>query len=257
LPPASFAAKQGRVLRTTLNSLVIAILGATFCFFFYVVLSHDYRWEAVRPYAGNLWAGWGMTLLVSVVSLVLSVLIAAGLTVGQLSKNRAACWLSRAYVEFVRGTPLLTQILIAYYLVAPALNWDNKFGVGVLILAAFAGAYLSEIFRGGILSIPKSQWESARAIGLTGVQAYRYVVIPQAIRRVLPATAGQFANLIKDSSLLYVIGLGEFTMQAREANSNTYATFESYLPLAIGYLALTLPISLSSRWLEHRTGYEH
>lgn len=244
-------------MRTLLTSLVIAILGATFCFFFYILIAHDYRWEAVVPYAGNLFSGWAMTLAVSAVALILSVLIGAGLTVGQLSPSRVARWLARAYVELVRGTPLLTQILIGYYLVAPVLHWENKFGVGVVILAAFAGAYLSEIFRAGILSIPRSQWESARAIGLTGAQTYRHVVIPQAIRRVLPATAGQFANLVKDSSLLYVIGLGEFTMQAREANAQTYATFESYLPLALGYLALTLPISLISRWLEHRTRYEH
>jgi polar amino acid transport system permease protein len=256
LPPDPFPSKQ-QAVRTLLNTLVIAILGATFCFFFYVLLSHDYRWAAVKPYSGNLLAGWAMTLGVSAVALLLSVLIGAGLTIGQLSSSAPARWLSRGYVEIVRGTPLLTQILIGYYLVAPALHWDHKFGVGVVILAAFAGAYLSEIFRAGILSIPRSQWESARAIGLTGAQIYRHVVIPQAVRRVLPSTAGQFANLVKDSSLLYVIGLGEFTMQAREANAQTYATFESYLPLAIGYLALTLPISLASRWLEHRTRYEH
>ncbi len=244
-------------MRRFVNISVTAILGATFCFFFYVLLWHDYRWEAIAPFAGNLFAGWGMTIAVSASALFLSTLIGAGLTAGQLATFAPARWLARGYVELVRGTPLLTQILIGYYLVAPALHWENKFTVGFVILAAFAGAYLSEIFRAGILSIPRSQWESARAIGLTGAQTYRFVVIPQAIRRVLPATAGQFANLIKDSSLLYVIGLGEFTMQARQANAQTYATFESYLPLAIGYLARTLPISFASRWMENRTRYEH
>ncbi len=244
-------------MRAIVNFAVTAILGATFCFFFFVLLRHDYRWAAVAPFAGNLFAGWGMTVAVSAAALGISSLIGAGLTAGQLSLFRPARWLARAYVEMIRGTPLLTQILIGYYLVAPALNWENKFSVGVVILSAFSGAYLSEIFRAGILSIPGSQWESARAIGLTGAQTYRFVIIPQAIRRVLPATAGQFANLVKDSSLLYVIGLGEFTMQARQANAQTYATFESYLPLAIGYLVLTLPISFASRWLENRTRYEH
>lgn len=244
-------------MRLFLNATVTAVLGATFCFFFFVLLGHDYRWDAILPYAGNLFSGWGTTVLVSAAALVLSILIGAGLTAGQLTDFKPARWLSRSYVEIVRGTPLLTQILIGYYLVAPVLQWENKFSVGVVILAAFAGAYLSEIFRAGIVSIPRSQWESARAIGLTGSQTYRFVVIPQAIRRVLPATAGQFANLVKDSSLLYVIGLGEFTMQARGANAQTYATFESYLPLAVGYLILTLPISFASRWLEQRTHYEH
>ncbi|MCB1234465.1 MAG: amino acid ABC transporter permease [Verrucomicrobiae bacterium] len=243
--------------RQTIAWTVSLGLGATFCFFFWVLLAHPWRWEAVAPYAGNLLAGWGMTLAVSAAALLMTVAIAGALTAGQLSAFAVPRALSRFYVEIVRGTPLLTQILIGFYLLAPVLKIENRFVVGVAILSAFAGAYLSEIFRGGILSIPKSQWEAARAIGLTGAQTYRHVVIPQAVRRVLPATAGQFANLVKDSSLLYVIGLGEFTMQAREVNAHTYATFESYVPLALGYLALTLPISFASRWMEERFRYEH
>jgi polar amino acid transport system permease protein len=222
-----------------------------------VLLTHDYRWDAIAPYTANLFSGWLMTILVSALALILSVLIGAALTAGQLSSFGPARFLSRGYVELIRGTPLLTQILIGYYMVANSLGIESRLFVGVVILAAFAGAYLSEIFRGGVQSIPKSQWESARAIGLTCSQTYRFVVIPQTVRRVLPATAGQFANLIKDSSLLFVISLPEFTMQAKETNSATYATFESYLPLALGYLVLTLPISFFSRHLEERFRYEH
>lgn len=236
---------------------VAAVLAASFSYFFYVLLSHQYRWEAIAPYTGNLLSGWGTTILVSALSLVASVLLAAVLTAGQISEFAPARWLTRIYVEIIRGTPLLTQILVGYYMVAAALHVGNRLLVSVVLLSAFAAAYLAEIFRGGIESVPKSQWESARAIGLTGGQTYRYVVIPQAIRRVLPATAGQFANLIKDSSLLFVISLPEFTMQAKETNASTYATFESYLPLALGYLALTLPISFLSRKLERRFRYEH
>ena len=193
------------------------------------------------------------TVQISAASLVGSVLIGVMLTAGQLSGHAIPSFLCRVFVEVIRGTPLLTQILIGYYLIANSIGWDSRFGVGLVILSCFSGAYLSEIFRGGVESIPKSQWLSARAIGLTGAQTYRHVVIPQAIRRVLPASAGQFANLIKDSSLLFVISMHEFTMQAREANSNTYATFEAYLPLILGYFLLTFPISLLSRHLR----YEH
>jgi len=244
-------------LKAILSTVLSLVLGATFCFIFWVVLSHDYRWSAIAPYWGNLLAGWRTTLLLSSAALALSVLIGALLTAGQLSPHRAPRWLSRAFVEMIRGTPLLTQILIGYYLLAAAIGWDNRLGAGIVILSAFSGAYLSEIFRGGVESIPKSQWLSARAIGLTEYETYRRVVIPQAVRRVLPASAGQFANLIKDSSLLFVISVHEFTMQAREANANSYATFEAYLPLAVGYFALTFPISLLSRHLEKRFSYEH
>ena len=240
------------------------ILATSFCYFFYILVSYDYQWARVAPYAGNLFSGWGVTVLISVIALVCSTLIAVGLTAAELSSVAPAKWLARTYVELVRGTPFLVQILIVVYMIAPALQQkfpdlplNNKFGLGVLLLSGFAAAYLAEIFRGGIESIAKSQWDSARAIGLRESQIYRWVVVPQAIRRVLPATAGQFANLIKDSSLLFVIGLHEFTMQAREINATTYTPFESYLPLAIGYLALTLPISIWSRRLEKRFRYEH
>ncbi|MGB0154714.1 MAG: amino acid ABC transporter permease [Verrucomicrobiales bacterium] len=236
---------------------VSIVLASTFCFGFWVVLSHDYNWSAIAPYKGNLISGWGVTLGISLAAMVLSVIVGAVLTIGQLSAHAVPRWLSRAYVELIRGTPLLTQILIGYYLIADAINWDSRFGVGLVVLSCFSGAYLSEIFRGGVESVSKSQWLSARAIGLTEGQTYRFVVIPQAIRRVLPASAGQFANLIKDSSLLFVISVHEFTMQAREANANTYATFEAYLPLILGYFILTFPISLLSRHLEERFSYEH
>lgn len=245
------------MLKYIISTVVSVVLLTTFCFILWVVASHDYQWDLIRPYTGNLISGWWVTLLISASALVLSVVIGALLTSGQLSGHRFPSALCRIFVEFVRGTPLLTQILIGYYLIADSIGWDSRFGVGVVVLSCFSAAYLSEIFRGGIESIPKSQWLSARAIGFTGWQTYRFVVIPQAIRRVLPASAGQFANLIKDSSLLFVISVHEFTMQAREANANSYATFEAYLPLILGYFLLTFPISLLSRHLENRYRYEH
>jgi polar amino acid transport system permease protein len=244
-------------VKQAVSILVSVILASSFCFVIWVVATHDYRWEAIAPYRGNLIAGWWMTLLISAASLAGSVAIGVLLTAGQLSGHALPTFLCRVFVEVIRGTPLLTQILIGYYLIANSIGWDSRLGVGIVILSCFSGAYLSEIFRGGVESIPKSQWLSARAIGFTEAQTYRHVVIPQAIRRVLPASAGQFANLVKDSSLLFVISVHEFTMQAREANSNTYATFEAYLPLILGYFLLTFPISLLSRQLENRFRYEH
>ena len=102
----------------------------------------------------------------------------------------------------------------------------------------------------------KSQLESARAIGLTRAQTYRYVIFPQALRQTLPPLAGQFVSLVKDSSLLSIISISEFTWNAENVNAMTYSTLESYLPLAAGYLILTLPISLWTRRLEKRHSFE-
>ena len=162
----------------------------------------------------------------------------------------------RVYVELIRGTPLLVQLLIGFYVVASAVGLDNRYVVGVGVLALFSGAYMAEIFRGGLAAIPKTQRDAARAIGLTPWQSLRLVILPQAVRLVLPAVAGQFVSLIKDSSLLSVIAVSEFTLAAQEVNSFTYSTLESYLPLAAGYLLLTLPLSALSRLLERRFRYE-
>jgi len=119
----------------------------------------------------------------------------------------------------------------------------------------FAGAYISEIIRAGIENVSETQLESARAIGLTRYQIYRYIITPQVTRQILPPLAGQFASLIKDSSLLSVISVSEFTLNAQEVNAFTFSTLESYLPLALGYLVLTLPISLWTKQLEKKFRY--
>jgi polar amino acid transport system permease protein len=165
-------------------------------------------------------------------------------------------YLAGLYVELIRGTPLLVQILIFFYVIADAFGLGNRYLAGTLTLAIFAGAYISEIIRAGIESVGASQHDSAKAIGLTRAQTYRYVLFPQVVRQTLPPLAGQFASLVKDSSLLSIIAVSEFTLNAQEVNAYTYSTLESYLPLACGYLLLTLPISLLSRRLEQVYRYE-
>lgn len=216
----------------------------------------DWNWSGVWAYHQKFVQGWLVTLGLSVAALVLSVLI--GLVVALLlaARNPLVEATGRIYVELIRGTPLLVQLLLGFYVVANAVGLENRFVVGTLVLAAFSGAYMAEIFRGGLDAIPKTQRDSARAIGLSRWQAFRLVVLPQAVRLVLPAVAGQLVSLIKDSSLLSVIAISELTLNAQEVNSFTYSTLESYLPLAVGYLLLTLPLSAASRWLEASFRYE-
>ena len=216
----------------------------------------DWNWSGVWAYRQKFVQGWLVTLGLSVAALILSVLI--GLVVALLlaARNPLVEATGRIYVELIRGTPLLVQLLLGFYVVANAVGLENRFVVGTLVLAAFSGAYMAEIFRGGLDAIPKTQRDSARAIGLSRWQAFRLVVLPQAVRLVLPAVAGQLVSLIKDSSLLSVIAISELTLNAQEVNSFTYSTLESYLPLAVGYLLLTLPLSAASRWLEASFRYE-
>ena len=213
-------------------------------------------WSAVGGYSRLFWRGWLGTCALAAEALVLSTLI--GLL---LAFARRAPWLpvralATVHIEIIRGTPLLAQILILYYGVFHLAGLENRTLASLLILSNFAGAYISEIIRAGIESVGASQLESARAIGLTPAQTHRHVVFPQALRHVLPAMAGQFASLIKDSSLLSIIGLEELTQNSQQVAAFTYSTLESYVPLALGYLILTLPVSLAARWLEERARFE-
>jgi polar amino acid transport system permease protein len=220
-------------------------------------LDQPWHWEALAPYWPKFVQGWATTVWVAAAAMVVSVLVGALTALARRQSLLPLRYLALIYTEVIRGTPLLVQILIFYYVIADSFGLENRYVAGVLILALFSGAYLAEIFRAGIEGIPASQIESARAIGLTTVQTYRFVIIPQALRQSLPPLAGQFVSLIKDSSLLSIISISELTLNAQEVNSFTYSTLECYLPLALGYLALTLPLTWWTRTLERKVAYEH
>ena len=241
----------GRAIGAVLAFLLLALV---FCFAF-SRLQYGWDWGAVYRYRHKFLIGWLVTLAISAVSLAASIVIGLCAALAQRSVFLPLRYLGKIYIELIRGTPLLVQILVFFYVVADAFGIANRYAVGALTLALFAGAYIGEIIRAGIESIGESQLESARSIGLTRRQTYRFVIFPQVMRRILPPLAGQFASLIKDSSLLSIIAVNEFTLNAQEVNAFTYSTMESYLPLAVGYLALTLPISLLSRYLEGRYRY--
>lgn len=247
--PPSWAA---RVLNFSVALLLVALL----FFFSFYQLNYHWNWGAIYRYREKFIQGWSTTVVISLAALGLSTFIGLGFALAQRSYFLPLRYFSKIYVEVVRGTPLLVQILIFFYVVADAFGVSERYLVGVLTLSFFSGAYISEIIRAGIESVGKSQLESAKAIGLTRAQTYRFVIFPQALRQTLPPLAGQFVSLIKDSSLLSIISISEFTLNAREVNSYTFSTLESYIPLAAGYLILTLPISLWTRHLEKQHRYE-
>lgn len=237
------------------HTIVVVLFAALIALAFSKV-NYAWNWSGVWGYRQKLLQGFGVTIALSAASLTVSTLVGMLAALLLSSKHVLLEAIGRVYVELIRGTPLLVQLLIGFYVVASAIGLENRYVVGVLVLSLFSGAYMSEIFRGGLAAIPQTQRDSARAIGLTPWQSFRLVILPQAVRLVLPAVAGQFVSLIKDSSLLSVIAVSEFTLAAQEVNSFTYSTLESYLPLAAGYLLLTLPLSAVSRMLERRYRYE-
>jgi polar amino acid transport system permease protein len=237
------------------GAAVVALLSAL-CYLLFTRLVPNSNWGGIVANSNLLLRGWLATLAISIAALVLSVTAGMLLVTGLRSGLRPVSLTCRSYIELVRGTPLLVQLFIGFYVFADALGLQDRYVAGTILLAMFSAAYLAEIFRGGIESIGLSQFQAARAVGFDTLQTYRFVIIPQAIRRVLPATAGQLASLVKDSSLLSVLAVNEFTKAADTINSKTFATFEAYVPIAFGYLALTIPISLIAAKLERRFRYE-
>lgn len=238
-------------------SLVIA--AALIVGFFWLSLSRiNYRpdFSFLPEFKIRIWDGFWLTVAVSLASMVVSLLLGSLAAGGEMSRWLPLRYLSRAYVVFIRGTPLIMQIYLFFYLVGTAWGVENRFWAGVIILSVFQGAYISEILRGSFNSIEASQLESARAVGFSPVQTLRFVIIPQMTARTLPALAGQFASIIKDSSLLSMISVTELTQTMREISAVNLNLVECYLFLGVLYLILTLPVVLVSNLLEKRFRYE-
>ncbi len=214
-------------------------------------ISYEFNWIQVYEYKQKFINGFLMTISISIFALILSFLIGLFFAYAQNSKFIILRFFARFYIEIIRGTPLLVQILIFFYVFANNLGFENRYIVGTFILAIFSGAYVCEIIRAALQSIEVEQFETSLSLGMTNYQMYRYIIFPQAFKRMLPALTGQFASIIKDSSLLSIIAISEFTMNAQEVDAITYSTLESYIPLAIGYLLLTYPISYYTKKLEH------
>ena len=210
------------------------------------------RTPGLRP--GPLLIGLWLTLKISAVSLVLALVLGGIVGLGRVARNPAARALAATYVEIIRGTPLLVQIFIFYFFVGTVLNL-SAFVAGVAALSVFTAAYVAEIVRAGIEAVPRGQMEAARSLGMSYLQAMRYVILPQAVRNALPALAGQFINLIKDSSLVSIMALTDLTKAGREVVSSTFSPFEVWFTVAAMYLLLTGALSIWVRRLEKRMAH--
>lgn len=218
-------------------------------------IGYSWEWYSLWKYRQKFIDGWVMTVSLSLSSLVASLLLAVLFLALQKSNSKLVRAFSEFWIQLIRGTPFLVQILVFYYVIATALGTDDRFLMSVLILSNFSAAYSTEILRASLESLSRDQSETARSFGMTNYQSLRYVIAPQVFRHSLPGLAGQLCSLVKDSSLLSIIAVGELTLNAQEVNSLTYSTLEAYMALTVGYLLLTWPISYFSKFLEARLKY--
>ncbi len=205
--------------------------------------------EGWRP--GPLLLGLALTLKIAGLSLGLAFAIGLATALLRLGESLVGRGLARVYLELVRNTPLLIQIFFMYFVLAPLFDL-SAFASAVLSLSLFEGAYASETFRAGILAVGRGQWEAAHSLGLSRLDTYLHVILPQAVRRVLPPLAGQGVSLIKDSALVCTIAIWELTMQGQAIVAETFLTFEVWFTVAAIYLIFTLGLSLAVQALERR-----
>ncbi|WP_321494354.1 ABC transporter permease subunit [uncultured Desulfobacter sp.] len=211
---------------------------------------------------GILLKGLWLTLKISFMSTIFGILLGIIGGVARVSDTPVLKWSAITYVEIVRGSPLLVQIMIFYFVLGTTINSIlSMHGMpiihpewyGIMALSVFTGAYVVEIVRAGIEAIHPGQIEAARSQGLTYFQTMFHIILPQALKTILPPLAGQFINLIKDSSLLGMISVTELTKATREGITTSLQTFELWLLCAVLYLSMTFTLSMFVQYLERRT----
>jgi polar amino acid transport system permease protein len=215
-------------------------------------LGYNWQWHRVPKYIisfednklilGPLMEGLLVTLRICSWSLLLAALFGLVTALLRMSDSLVGRALARGYLELIRNTPLLVQLFFIYFVLAPVLG-IGRFIAGVLALSLFEGAYGSEIFRAGIVSIDKGQWEACHSLGLSTIHTYRYIILPQAIRRIFPPLTSQAVSLIKDSALVSTVAIYDLTMRAEVIISETFLTFEIWFTVAAIYLVLTVMLS--------------
>ncbi len=224
-------------------------------------LGYNWQWQRVTRYLiepapdgwrfGLLFQGLWVTFEIVAISLGLSLVIGLLVALMRLSNSPMATGIARVYLELIRNTPLLIQIFVIYFVFAPIFDM-GRFAAAVLALSLFEGAYTSEIIRAGILAIPSGQWEASSSLGMNKAQSYRYIVLPQALRQMIPPLTSQGISLIKDSALVSTIAIYDLTMRGQQIIADTFLTFEIWFIVAAIYLSVTLMLTVLVRYLEHQ-----
>ena len=229
--------------------------------------STTWGWYVINPMTESgrinvrfLINGMGATILISLIAATISIVLGLMVALPGLSERRWLRVLNRVYVEFVRAIPLLPMLFWVFYglpIIFKSMGLDipiDPFWGAIITLAVSDSAFTAEIYRAGIQSIAKGQTEAAQTIGLNYFQTMRYVILPQAIRRILPPLANQFIYIVKMSAFASVIGMQELTRRANELVVTEYRPLEIYSLLILEYLILVLIISAGVRWLERNMG---
>lgn len=265
LPQAGWRSTTGKVISPVLSGLMQIALVSVFLLWLLEqgAEAMNYRWQWYRIpqylwftedgewFAAELLQGLKVTLEISAVSLLCTLVIGLVTALLRRSDSVVGRGIARAYIELIRNTPLLVQIYLLYFVFGPVLGLE-RFTTAVLALSLFQGAYTAEIFRAGLLSIDKGQFEAADSLGLSQTDSYRFIILPQVIRRILPPLTNEAVSLVKNSSIVSVMAIFDLTTEGRNIVADTAMPFEIWFTVAAIYLCVTLLLSTLAAWLEHR-----
>jgi polar amino acid transport system permease protein len=265
MKPAARPITLNRLLNTTPVAVAIylAVIGAIGWLSYSGAqqMGYNWQWYQVPKYiytftddgfqAGEILTGLWATIILSLASFSLAIVLGLGVALLRLSGLVVGTGVAIGFLEFVRNIPLLVLLYLFYYVLGPVFGLD-RWTAAVLTLGVFHSALISEIFRAGINSVATGQWEAAASIGMSRGQAYRYIILPQSVRFMLPPLTGEVVHLIKSSAIVSVIAVAELTTVGRNIISDTYMSFEIWFTVAAVYLVLTLILSFGVSVLERR-----
>ncbi len=212
--------------------------------YFYTMTDDGFQW-------GEIAIGLVKTVEISTLAFLLAVVLGLVVALLRLSGLLVGGALAVVFLEIVRNTPLLVLLYLFYYVLGPIFDLD-RYVASILCLGVYHGAMVSEIFRAGINAVPVGQWEGAKSIGMSNSQVYRFIILPQSIRFMLPPLTGEAVNMIKSSAIVSVIAVAELTTIGRNIISDTYMSFEIWFTIAAVYLVVTLILSIGISFVERR-----
>jgi polar amino acid transport system permease protein len=260
--PNSALTFDKRFYLETIQSLVLIGVAVFVTVLFVDNVQYKWQWYRVGQFLidrsgtnatpGLLFRGLAVTMKISAVSLVATTGIGLTVALLRLSSSFTGNLVAQVFLEGVRNTPLLIQLFFIYFIVAPIFSL-SPFTSAIIALSMFEGAYASEIIRGAIISVPRGQWEAAHSLGLSRFDTYRHIVLPQALRQIIPPLTSQVISLIKDSALVSTIAIYDLTMQGNAIVSETFLSFEIWFIVAAIYLVITGSLSTAIFVLERMT----
>lgn len=238
---------------------IISFIAALFIFgllIFGIILMYpgrnNFELSLLLPWSNIIIRGWFITIIVSIIALFASIISGFLLYLLANSKILVFKYLGDIFSDIVFGSPLVVFLIVAYYFIGVPLNLDNRFVIGVIGLSMYMAPYMKNVFEGAMSSISDLEYQAMTVFGFTTYQKYRYIIIPQLLKILIPPLTGNLTFIVKGSSLLNFIGVKELYNQVTTAQSNTYAVVEGYLLIFIMYLMITIPLIRLTKYFEKR-----